>query len=237
MNPEKMYDIFTEALCDDTVKAELIRKITEKAGRDRIEGQTELFPQNDASALTAENAELSRQIALLELELGRLSGENKDLTQKVRQGRDSLNFYTVSYGAQIALYEKYKTLSQPVMKIMKQIFKNDSLNGIFLCGVQIDNLKSLRDYTEQLIKNGPEGREKDIAVLNELYVYLLSCYNSTYSKPVYRLTDARAGDSFSEELHYNTGTARSGSVSRVLMQGCAAAGSGRIIRKAIVELF
>lgn len=236
MDAQKLYEIFAEVLADDGIKAEIIRKFSEKAEKDHIEGQTELFPREDTSALLAENTEMSRRIALLELQVSQLSGENRSLSDNLRQCRDSMNFYCGAYGAQIALYEKYKTLSESTLKVTRQIFKNDSLNGFFICGTQLDNLRSLRDYTEKLIKENYPEKEKDTAVLNELYIYLLSCYNQTYSKPVYRLTEVRTGDEFDDRLHHNTGTGKSGKISQVLMQGCIAAGSGKIIRKAIISI-
>ena len=55
MKPQKLYEIFTEALADENIKAELIEIIENKFEPMHIEGQTELFPQSDISALSAEN--------------------------------------------------------------------------------------------------------------------------------------------------------------------------------------
>ena len=236
MNPRKLYEIFTEALSDERIKAELTELIADKAAENRLEGQTELFPQNDATALSAENAALSRQIALLELEAGRLRTENAELTNRLKRCQDSLDSYCSSYAMQISLYDKYKTLSESCARVMRGIFKNNTLNGIFLCGVLPENLKSLRDYTEQLVLNKYEESKSDIAVLCELYSYLLSCYNSTFSQPVYRITEVKAGDEFNEELHRSTSTSRQGKISTVLLQGCIAAANGKVIRKAVVTL-
>ena len=236
MNPRKLYEIFTEALSDERIKAELTELIADKVAEDRLEGQTELFPQNDTTALSAENAALSRQIALLELEAGRLRTENAELTNRLKRCQDSLDSYCSSYAMQISLYEKYKTLSDSCARVRKGIFKNNTLNGIFLCGVLPENLKSLRDYTEQLVIDKYEGSKADIAVLCELYSYLLSCYNSTFSQPVYRITEVKAGDEYNEELHRCTGTARQGKIGSVLLQGCVAAANGKVIRKAVVTL-
>ncbi len=236
MESQKIYEIFTEALRDERIKAELTELIADKAAENRLEGQTELFPQNDPLALSAENAALSRKIALLELEEGRLRAENAELTSRLKRCQASLDSYCSSYAMQISLYEKYKTLSESSARVMQGIFKNNTLNGIFLCGVLPENLKSLRDYTEQLVKNNYEEAKADIAVLCELYSYLLSCYNSTFSRPVYHLTEVQAGDEYNEELHRSTGTARRGKIAAVLLQGCIAAANGRVIRKAIVTL-
>ena len=236
MKPQKLYEIFTEALNDERIKAELIDIIAGKAEENKLDGQTELFPQNDASALAAENASLSRKIALLELEAGRLESANAELTTQLKRCKDTLNTYCSAYAMQISIYEKYKTLSESSAKVMSGIFKNNTLGGIFLCGILPENLDSLRDYTERLVLNSYEEAKQDIAVLSELYAYLLSCYNSTFSKPVYRLTEVKAGDEYTDELHRNTGTARQGRISAVLLQGCVAAANGKIIRKAIVTL-
>lgn len=234
MKPQKLYEIFTEALADERIKAELIEIIQSKEEPSRIEGQTELFPQSDTSALSAENTALSRKIALLELEISRLESENRSLLEQNRKIRDNLNTFCSSYAVQISLFEKYKTLSEVTKRTMSGIFKNETLSGIFICGVQLENLRSLRDYTEKLVRDN--GSDRDIAILDELYIYLLACYNSTYSKPVYRLTDVKTGDQFDSELHHNSGTAKSGRISKVLLQGCLAAGSGKVLRKAVVYL-
>ncbi len=236
MNPQKIYEIFTEALANENIKAELIEILEGKADEDRIEGQTEFFPQDDITALSAENTALSRKIALLELEVGRLQSENAGVTAQLKRCKESLNEYCSAYAMQIALYEKYRNLSEDTAKTLSAFFKNNTLSGIFICGSQLENLSGLRDYTERLIIDSYNEKKSDIAVLNELYTYLLSCYNSTFSSPVYRLTDAAAGDEFDENIHHNTGTAKRGKISAVLMQGCIAAGSGRVVRKAIVTL-
>ncbi len=236
MKPAKLYEIFTEALSNDNIKAELIEILALKADEDRIEGQTELFDNADASALSAENAELSRRAALLELELGRLESENASLVSQLKRCKDSLDEYCSAYAMQITMYEKYKSLSADTMQEVRGFFKNSTLSGFFICGVQIDNLRGLRDYTERLIIEKYEERKGDIAVLNELYTYLLSCYNSTFNAPVYRMTEAASGDEFDERIHHCKGTARSGKISSVLMQGCIATANSRVIRKAVVTV-
>lgn len=135
MKPQKLYEIFTEALCDERIKAELTEMIAGKFEEDTLEGQTELFPRNDTTALSAENASLSRKIALLELEAGRLQSENAELSSQLKRCKDTLNSYCSSYAMQISLYEKYRTLSPSSAKVMSGIFKNNTLSGIFLCGV------------------------------------------------------------------------------------------------------
>lgn len=234
MKPARLYEIFTEALENESIREEIISLISAKIAEDRLDGQTELFPSTDTAALSAENTALSRKIALLELEISRLENENASCTSRIRQCNETLNTYITAYGSQIALYEKYKTLSEKSMKVMSGIFKNNTLSGIFLCGVQPDNLKSLRDYTESLAINSYDESRSDISVLNDLYTYMLSCYNSTFSSPVYRLFGAAPGDEFDSERHCNTGTARSGKISKLLLQGCEYAANGKLVRKAIV---
>lgn len=234
MKPQKLYEIFTQALADEKIKAELIEIIESKCEPVRIEGQTELFPQSDVSSLSAENTALSRKIALLELEISRLETEKRNLLEQNRKIKENLNLYCSSYAVQISLFEKYKSLSDSTRRTMRGIFKNETLSGIFICGVQLENLRSLRDYTEKLVREN--GSDRDIAVLDELYTYLLACYNSTFSKPVYKLTEVRVGDEFDPERHHNPGTARSGHISKVLLQGCTASGSGKVLRKAVVYL-
>ncbi len=236
MNPNHLYEIFTEALGNERIKAELIELIGSKTEENYIEGQTELFPGADAAALSAENASLLRRIALLELEISRLESDNRSLSAQYKLCKENLNTYCSAYAMQISLYDKYRRLSPSVLKTMSGIFKNGTLGGIFMCGVQLENLKSLRSYTEQLIINSFEERKSDISILNELYIYLLSCYNSTFSAPVYKLTEVRVGDEFDQTLHHNTGTAKSGKVTAVLMQGCISTGNSRVIRKAVVSV-
>lgn len=236
LKPQRLFEIFTEALENESIKAEMIDIIGRKTSEGYIDGQTELFPRSDTSALSAENAALSRRIALLELEIGRLQSENAALSAQNKRCNEALNTYCSSYAMQIALYEKYRTLSESTMKTINGFFKNNTLSGIFICGVQHDNLQGLRNYTEQLVINSYNEKRNDIAVLNDLYTYLLSCYNSTFSAPVYRLTDVKPGDEYDGRIHHNTGTAKSGRISSVLMQGCISTVNSKIVRKAIVTL-
>lgn len=237
MNPERLYEILRETLEDDKIRAEIVDRISAKSACDVLPGQTELFPGDDISALSAENAELSRRLALCELETGRLQGENAALIERIRSLQETLSRYNSVYGIQISLYERFKGLSETVAAAVRGYFKNTSGAGLFLCGVQPDNLMAFRDYTERLVIEGDGTAPRaDIQVLDDLYVYLLACYNSTFTSPVYALTSVRAGDEFDSGLHHNTGIAKSGRITAVRLQGCIACGTGRIVRKAIVEI-
>lgn len=231
-----MYEIFTDALKNENIRSELIEAISSKTEENHIDGQTELFPRDDSAALAAENVSLSRKIALLELEAGRLESEKTALAAENKRCREALDEYSTAFAAQINLYKKYLTLSESTMKVVNGFFKNNSVSGLFLCGVQHDNLKGLRNYTERLAVEGCGEKRNDIAVLNELYVYLLSCYNSMFSEPVYRITDVKTGDMFDERLHHNTGTGKNGTISAVLLQGCICVSNSKVVRKAIVTL-
>lgn len=235
MNPEQLYNILQLTLADEKVKAEITARISAAAGD--LPGQTELFPRDDTLSLSAENTELSRRLALCELEISRLQSENTALTARLRSVQGSLDSCLSVYGMQMSLYERFKSLSPAVAAAVKGYFKNSSPAGLFLCGVQPDNLKGFRDYTERLVIEGDgSATGADISVLDSLYTYLLGCYNSTFTSPVYTLTDVRPGDTFDPSVHHNTGLAKSGSISAVRLQGCIASGSRRIIRKAIVEI-
>lgn len=236
MNPERLYEILTETLADEKIRAEIVDRISAKAAQDVLPGQTELFPGGDGLALSAENTELSRRLALCELENGRLQGENSALIGRIRGLQEAISQYSSAYGMQISLHARFKELSDPVGAAVKGFFKNTSAAGLFLCGVQPDNLKAFRDYTERLVIEGDGTACSDIQLLDDLYVYLLSCYNSTFSAPVYALTGVRTGDEFDGNLHHNIGVAKSGKITEVKLQGCIACASKRIVRKAIVKI-
>lgn len=236
MNPEQLYDILQQTLADENFRAEMIGRISAKAACD-LPGQTELFPREDTLALSAENTELSRRLALSELETGRLQNENAALAARIRSLQASLDRCISVYGMQISLYERFKALSVPVAAAVKGYFKNPSPAGLFLCGVQPDNLKGFRDYTERLVIEGDgSATAADISVLDSLYIYLLGCYNSTFTSPVYALTEVRPGDVFDPALHHNIGLAKSGRITAVRLQGCTAANTGKVIRKSVVEI-
>lgn len=235
MKPDRMYEIFLDAMKNDAVK-EKLTEIISLGISNNIEGQTELFPSEDASVLAEENALLRGSVEMAELEKDRLNEENARLREQLRKCREMTELYSNSYGEQLRLYEKYKELSSETLRVMSGIFKNGTLSGIFLCGVQLENLKSLRDYTERLAVNSYDKCRKDIAIMDELYEYLLGCYNSTFTRPVYRLYESEAGNVFDEKRHYNIGTDRNGKIAHVLLRGCECVSSGKIIRRAIVQI-
>ena len=199
MNPEQLYDILQQTLADENFRAEMIGRISARAASD-LPGQTELFPREDTLALSAENAELSRA----------LQNENSALAARIRSLQASLDRCISVYGMQMSLYERFKALSVPVAAAVKGYFKNPSPAGLFLCGVQPDNLKGFRDYTERLVFGG--------------------------TSPVYVPTEVRPGDVFDPALHHNIGLAKSGRITAVRLQGCTAANTGKVIRKAVVEI-
>ncbi|MCM1578102.1 MAG: hypothetical protein NC078_04805 [Ruminococcus sp.] len=237
MNPNRLYEILTETLADEDIRAEIVERIAAKAACDTLPGQTELFPGGDGMALAAENTELSRRLALCELENGRLQGEKAALIERIRSLQEAVSQYSSAYGMQIALHARFTELGEPAAGAMRGFFKNTSPSGLFFCGVQPDNLMAFRDYTERLVIEGDgAATAADILLLDDLYVYLLSCYNSTFTSPVYSLTAVKPGDEFDGSIHHNIGVAKSGRITEVKLQGCIANATGKVVRKAIVTI-
>lgn len=236
MNPQKIYQALLDSLADPVIGSRIAENISDKLSGSVLDGQTELFPRDDTAALAAENADLTRRIAMLELENSKLRGDCVSLSAQLGRAREALSGYESRFGSQISLHDKFGRLSPDTAKTVKGFFKNSSVTGLFLCGVQPENLKSMRSFTERLAVDGFDKNADDIRILDELYIYLVDCINSTLSAPVYELTKFKEGDEYDQRLCYNIGTARSGRISRVLLQGCVCSGGAKVIRKAIVEL-
>ncbi|MGN0667020.1 MAG: hypothetical protein ACI4KF_10905 [Huintestinicola sp.] len=238
--PEKIYEILTDAFTDPEVRDKLTRVIAEKCAMQApIDGQTELFPVSDSSdiisGLRSENNALREKLFSVESEAAALRHSLNEEQAQCEKYRDKLNIYCSAFAPQISLYEKYCKLSKQTLKTLSGIFKNNSVSGLFLCGVQFDNLQSLRNFTEQLVINDYRHREADIRILNELYAYLLHCYNSTFSEPVYKLTEFRISERFDDNFHHSLNGKKSGVITCIYLQGCICTRNGKIIRKAFVD--
>ena len=176
--------------------------------------------------LAAENNFLSRKIALLEPGVSRLHGENAAAAREIKRYKSFLDEYCSGFAMQTALFEKLRTLSDETLDDLRECFPNFTVSGVFMSGVQGDNLSGLRNITEWLIMEDCGEKKADIAVLNELYSYLLSCINSSCKNPICMLMTVRKGDSFDEKLHCSVSGVKGGTVTEVLMQGCVSAEKG-----------
>lgn len=233
MTPEEIYDIILSALDNNEIKNNIIAAAKDRASAELLDGQTALFPVDDKAAadrLRAENSRLNESLAASEAECSALRRRIAELDGQCAK----LSMTLSSFAPQLAMYEKYRQLSEQSRKTLDGIFKNSSISGLFLCGVQYDNLCSLRSFTELLVINGTD-KGHDTEILSELYAFLLSCYNSTFSEPVYMLTEYKTGDAFDEELHHSLNGKKSGVITKVLLQGCICAKNGKVVRKAFVE--
>lgn len=235
MKSDRLYEAFLEALSDDEVKALVIQSVERKTA-DRLEGQTELFPHDDALMLSAENDALQRQLAVCEIDNSRLKSRLADMRSELFRLKSDLDYYRDIYGPQISLYKKYMGLSSGTAAAVHGFFKNNSPAGLFMCGIRLDNLRGLRDFAERLVIENADEKKDDAAILNDLYAGLLAAYNSTFANPVYRIIDVSPGDTFDERIHHNIGTVKSGVISVVYLCGCETVANGKIVRKAIVRI-
>lgn len=234
MNREKVLDALIAALNRDNIQNEL-KTAAAEIYAEYVAADEVSFPCSDYSERLAQNKELQKRLELAEEEKLRLDDELSAVRAECDGQRKRLLEYEAVLALQLDLRKHYLSLSSAVMRTVKGIFKDDSMNGLLVCGTQYDNLCSLRNYTEQLVINSYDEMREDISALDSMFTVLLSAYNSAFSEPPYALADVHDGDRFDDELHFSLSGKKSGDINGILLTGLVGARNGRIIRRTLVR--
>jgi len=173
---------------------------------------------------------------LKEEKIEKLKNKNQELKDKIKELEDK-NQELLSKLNKLKEFEElnrifnlYNSLSLNTKNNLKNIFKNDTLMGFLVSGVQNESIKSLWDYVSYNLVN---QKSDDIEKLKEIF-YSLFKLNSLYSD--YILDDVKVGDMFDTHQYTNISSNNyTGEIKEVIFRGFKDK-RGRVIKKSIVKI-
>jgi len=133
----------------------------------------------------------------------------------------------------INTYKVYLSLKNEHSTFLQSLFKGDSIDLFFTCGVQDENIHSLWDY----IKNSIIEEKNSIDELKQIFFYFFDLYNKMYSSPLYKLSDVAVSDRFEAEKHIKANQHNySGNVTKIIFEGYYNCNTDEVIKKTVVEI-
>jgi len=186
------------------------------------------------------DVDLERQLSQAEQENHRLKEAMKQQTHRIAQIEQenatlskTIEFYRSRFEEELRAYEMFMALSTETKESIKGIFRDHSLAGFIVCGVQESNLASLWDYISVELR---EYRNGDIENLKQIFYFLFARY--TLANPHLALQEVHTNDSFDTQTHtiHHQSTARSGVIKEVVLRGWTNTATHKIIKKSIIKL-
>lgn len=175
--------------------------------------------------------DLDTQIVSSQKELKLVNNKIDELEKENKTIYEELLIYKKTFKQDLKIYRIYEELSPTTKDSIKNIFKNDSLDGFISCGVQEKNISSFWEYIKLEIIN---DKNKDIEKLTEIFYYFFDKYRLAY--PMYELDTTKVDDNFDTQLHikHNRSQNVSGSIKKVLLHGYLNIKTNNIVKQSIV---
>lgn len=175
------------------------------------------------------NLEDSEKLQKLTIDYEKEKEKNVKLVEKCK----NVEKYVTRYQDIDEAYEIYQTLSISMKERLKNVFKTDTVYGLIVACADWRNVEGLWEFAKRRII---EKEEVDGEKLVKLFEFLLQAYNLQSNDKKYRLLKPEIGDKFDSDIHSILGTKTDGYVKQVRISGIVDEMSGKIVRKALVEL-
>lgn len=192
-----------------------------------------------SSNLSQEIKHKDSQTSILKSDMENLNQSKKDIQTKMEKMEisnnalnDEIEFYKKNFSNELETYKLYTRLSNETKSSLKGIFKDDSMSGFLVCGVQENNINSFWDYIKNEII---EDNNSDIEKLVLIFTFLFDKFMMAY--PIYKIQNVNIGDEFDalEQIKYSNALV-SGKISEVLLKGWINTKTSNIIRKSVVKI-
>ena len=132
------------------------------------------------------------------------------------------------------VYNIYTNLSENSINSLNAIFKGDTIEEFIFCGVQLDTIEALWEFSKREIL---EGRMEEVKALYSIFTYFLNAYNKVHETPIYAIHKVSIGEKFDEDKHIRSlGGKVSGNITEVIFKGYTNIRNGKIVKKSIVRV-
>lgn len=196
--------------------------------------------ENQKNAITSD---FQTKIGKLEREVDNYKSKTDTQNQKISnlqnqikellKIKDKYNAIGVKFENVLRMYQIYQQLQEKHGTFLGSLFKGNSIEVFFTCGVQRDNIDLLWDYIKDSIIE-----EKDyIEELKTLFNYFFTLYNKIYDNELFRFSEVNIGDYFDSEKHIKSSASNhSGKISNINFYGYYNTNTDKIIKKTIVKV-
>lgn len=140
----------------------------------------------------------------------------------------------IEFKDELRIYELYKSIDEDELKVLKGIFKGNTLKEFLYCGIQYRNIEALWDYTANKIM------KKDYSNLNKLnaiIIFFINSYNLLFEEKVFIIDKVDIGEKFDcEKFNRSEDSKPVGFINEILLYGYKNIRQDEIIRKSIVRV-
>lgn len=190
-------------------------------------------PHQELEKLQYKNSELDDTIKKLTHNLSETTKENSYLKNINNDLNKTVDFYKNSFENELKVFDIYQNLTQDTKESLSGIFKNDTLVGFIVCGVQQNSIDSFWDYIKNELR---DAKNPDIQKLITIFYFLFEKYTLAY--PIYQLQNANIGDAFDTQNHikHNSSQNMSGAIEKILLYGIVNTKTNQIVKQSIVKI-
>ncbi|MGF1723980.1 hypothetical protein [Photobacterium nomapromontoriensis] len=144
-----------------------------------------------------------------------------------------LAFYRDNFDEELHIQVLYQQLSEQTQSSLSGIFKETSLKGLMVCGVQEKNITNLWDYAKNAVVN---GNHEDAADIVALFTALFTRFVLAY--PMYQWQPVEIGEEFNTQAHirHNSSEQMSGCIEAVILPGYVNVKTGMVMKPSVVKI-
>mgnify|MGYP000361907505 CR=1 FL=1 len=155
-----------------------------------------------------------------------LSQENDELSGRIDN-------FKQEFSGILTAHQLYGNLSVARKAALKNIFKDDTLNGFWACGVQEKNVISLWEYIKSELL---EGNSEELKELIQILDFFFSNY--LLAHPLYVMQDVRVGEMFNvaEHIKHPDSSSSNGEIKQILLSGWRNVKTGKVVKQSVVVL-
>jgi len=232
-NLEKNNDVEKEIV----MLKELVEKFKKCFGdeQNKTKDLTQKIDSKDDEIISLESfkKELKNEIKNLEEQKNSLQSKSNSLQTSNTNLNNTVEFYRKNFEDELKAYELYTNLGEQTKSSLSGIFKDDSLQGFFACGVQEKNINSFWEYIKVEIL---EDTNEDLAKLVKIFYFLFTKYSIAF--PMFQLQKINPNDTFDTEQHIRGGDSKAvnGKISTVLFYGWVNVKTDKVVKKSIIQL-
>ncbi len=187
----------------------------------------------DIESLTKNSEQKESEIKSHNTTIDSLNSQIHSLKSKNSSLDKELRALKNSFEADLSIFAEYEKLADSTKKSISNIFKDDSLNGFFACGVQEKNIISFWEYIKLEVIN---NKNRDIEKLNKIFDYLFEKYRLAY--PMYERQNTNINDVFDTQLQikHNSSSNTSGKIKDILLKGYVNTKTDKVMKHSVVVL-
>lgn len=241
-------DVLLQLLKEDKVRQAILDIVQPEEGRQKLEEEPMLKQLKEKyeklkKCLLEEKENtinFSKSVQNNKEALSTLRAELEDVSSRKKQAEDEYislskqyTYLNEAFKDVLVTHKLYHSLSDVRKVALKGIFKEDSLKGVWACGLQEKNIIGFWEYIRGEII---EGNTDELSKLVIIFEFFFESYLLAY--PVYERQSISGNELFSSDKHINHPDSVSphGKIKSIELTGWQNAKTGKVIKRSVVIL-